>query len=557
MTTPINNENAVDFVGRLPWDITWAIFTRLNFPERVKCTRVSKNWRTSLCEWPGMYRDVHIALRESDRDSWLKWIPDAERPIQRFSFFGNTVQMKKTFDMIRQKGHSRIHTLVIGSIWAWDTVDLSTEEQLSTLTAMLELTGHHLKTLEFRHAFFPAERVIPRVLSTCQRLQTLVCKMENIEENQQEENEEEEEQTVSPTWTPELPMPWLTELVWSAEVVLPLERVLPLCTSLHLLVMDAAECGPMNVLQRIDLLCPSLRHVHLLDTDAITHLELHDVRAPYANGPGLQSLALTHVDGLCDRDLLPLLERNHQTLELLSVIHDTPLEHYWAALAHYGAPRLSHLVLRHTGPENDLCRLLSRCPALEHVTLMQCHSGPTMDALTRLVSLRSLTIYDGAETVLDRAMCFARAPAIGLRTLHLIRSRFVTDDFLETVVRELNTELSSLDVSGCEQLTSAGLQRVIQELARSQQLRSLGLADLDCVDDQVLCTLGAIQSLHTLDISRCYRVSDHGVSALVFDGCTCLRKLVMHDCLVTHATTTRIANKLDTAFPDEASVGDT
>lgn len=448
--------------------------------------------------------------------------------------------------------------LVIGSIYAWDTVDLSTEEQLSTLTGMLELTGHNLKTLEFRHAFFPAQRVIPRVLSTCQRLQTLVCKMENIEENQEEEqNEDEEEENVSPTWAPELPMPWLTELVWSAEVVLPLERLLPLCTSLHLLVMDAAECGPMNVLQRIDLLCPSLRHVHLLDTDAITHLELHDVRAPNASGPGLQSLALTHVDGLCDRDLLPLLERNHRTLELVSVIHDTPLEHYWAALAHYGAPRLSHLVLRHTGPEDDLCRLLSQCPALEHVTLMQCQSGRTMDALTRLVSLRSLTIYDGAETALDRAMCFARAPAIGLRTLHLIRSRFVTDDFLETMVRELNTELTSLDVSGCEQLSSAGLQRAIQELARSQQLRSLGLADLDCVDDDVLCALGAIQSLHTLDISRCYRVSDRGVSALVFDGCTSLRRLVMHDCLVTHATTTRIANKLDTAFPDETSIVDT
>lgn len=447
--------------------------------------------------------------------------------------------------------------LVIGSIYAWDTVDLSTEEQLSTLTGMLELTGHNLKTLEFRHAFFPADKVLPRVLSTCQRLQTLVCKMETIEENQEEENQDDNEQSVSPTWAPELPMPWLTELIWSAEVVLPLERVLPLCTSLHLLVMDAAECGPVNVLQRLDLLCPSLRHVHLLDADAITHLELNDVRASYASEPGLQSLALTHVDGLCDRDLIPLLERNHQSLESLSVIHDTPLEHYWTSLAQYGAPRLSHLVLGHTGPEDDLCRLLSHCPALEHVTLMQCHSGRTMDALTRLDSLRSLTIYDGAESALDRAMCFARAPAIGIRTLHLIRSRFVTDDFLDTVVRELNTELVSLDVSGCDQLTSAGLQRVIQQLTRSQRLRSLGLADLDCVDDQVLCALGGIQSLYSLDISRCYRVSDRGVNALVFDGSTSLRRLVMHDCLVTHATTTRIANKLDTTSSEATSIVDT
>eukprot|EP00242_Pyramimonas_sp_CCMP2087_P014610 CAMPEP_0198200836 /NCGR_PEP_ID=MMETSP1445-20131203/3757_1 /TAXON_ID=36898 /ORGANISM="Pyramimonas sp., Strain CCMP2087" /LENGTH=279 /DNA_ID=CAMNT_0043870997 /DNA_START=462 /DNA_END=1301 /DNA_ORIENTATION=- len=123
----------------------------------------------------------------------------------------------------------------------------------------------------------------------------------------------------------------------------------------------------------------------------------------------------------------------------------------------------------------------------------------------------------------------------GVRTLHLKASLDVNDDVLRALA--LLTGLTSLNLSGCVQVTDKGLRAALAPLARLTNLNlaycsgltdkgvrallpplttltSLNLADCRGVTNEGLKALAPLTALTSLNLASCNRLTDEGVRAL-------------------------------------------
>ncbi|KAI8145940.1 hypothetical protein BJV82DRAFT_29850 [Fennellomyces sp. T-0311] len=512
----IDDSNQQGFIGRLPSDIVGDILSRLTFKERHQCMAVCKTWKMYLSTWEGMWREVDICLEEGASDGWLQWIPqpDTGHKIRQLRFFGNSVQMKKAFDALKQRNHKHIQSLVIGSFYAWDTVDISAAEQVSSFFGLLDLTGPKLVNLEFRHAYFPANTVMDKIFPLCKQLRRLICEMEHDSENPPHD------------WSPagEDPLPCLTEFLWSTEIPLALDKLLPRCTSLHTLTIESAEFGDARILQRLDELCPTLQQFYCTDAESIGNLE-HE--KPSATKKGLRELSIDNVEGLLDDHLIPLIERQYESLEYLSVHSSAKLTRYWSVIGMVGLRRLTRLDLRHLGPAEDLSRLITRCPSLQDVTLYYPVCNEIMNALGQLKQLQRLNIHEGSSAAIEGAMRFAQTCASTLKTINFAHSRFVTDHVL-LLLAKIQT-LRSVIVGDCPMLTTSGIMKFID---KATHVEYLGIDGLDAVTDQVLFAIGNnLVCLQELDISRCPSTTNQGADQLIRTSKTTpLKRVVAHGC---------------------------
>ncbi|KAG2223657.1 hypothetical protein INT45_010016 [Circinella minor] len=542
-----------DFIDRLPTDVIGDILSRLSFKERHACMAVCKAWNIYLSSWPGMWREIDICLVENASDEWLQWIPKPEtgHKIRRLRFFGNSVQMKKAFDVLAQREQKRIQSLVIGSFYAWDTVDIPPAEQLDSFSGLLDMIGPNLINLEFRNADFPADMVMDKIFPVCKQLQRLICVMDYDNGSLPPDN-----------WSPpnNTTLPCLTELLWSTEMILPLDKFLPRCPNLRALIIESSEFGDTHVLQRLDKLCPTLQHFSTTDTETInTNLDqtinmisLHTINADV----GLRAVSIDHVNTLKDDDIIPLIQRHHDTLAYLSIYSDVVLNRYWSIIASLGSPQLTTLDLRHQGPVEQLCQMILRSPLLQDVTLYYPVSSQIMDTLTQLKHLQKLKIHEGSSDATEGAIRFAQSCSLSsvstlttsaavstpstfttnttdssskLTSINFAHSKFVTDHLL-LLLAKIQT-LQTIIVGDCPLLTTAGILKFVTQ---AKQVQILGIYGLDAVTDEVVKTIGNnMDHLQQLDISRCQFVTDIGVKQLFFhnkNNDRILKKLVVQGC---------------------------
>ncbi|KAI9470446.1 hypothetical protein BDB00DRAFT_880108 [Zychaea mexicana] len=533
---PVQNDhsqNKHDFINCLPADVVSDILSRLSFKERHRCMAICKAWSAYLSSWQGMWREIDICLEEGASDGWLQWIPQFEtgHKIRQLRFFGNSVQMKKAFDALEQRGHNRIQSLVIGSFYAWDTVDISPAEQQSSFSGLMDLTGPSLVNLEFRNAYFPADVIMDRLFPVCKRLKRLICEMEY------------DSGSPPPDWSPpdNATLPCLTELLWSTEMVLPLDKFLPRCPNLRSLTIESSEFGDTPILRRLDELCPTLQHFSCTDTETIGSLDQikpsfaaslssNSSTRKYGKGnDGLRSIYIDQVEALKDDDIIPLIQRHHDTLEYLSIHSDAQLNRYWSTIAELGTRRLTTLDLSHRGPADHLSNMLLSCPLLEDVTLHYPVTTQIMDALGQLKQLKRLKIHEGSSDAIEGALQFAQSCSSNgaLEAVNFAHSRFVTDHVL-TLLGSIRT-LRTVIVGDCPMLTTLGITQFIE---KADHIERLGLYGLHAVTDQVMEAIGNnMERIQQLDISRCSSVTDRGVEQLISTRkATGLKKLAVQGC---------------------------
>jgi bacterioferritin-associated ferredoxin len=112
----------------------------------------------------------------------------------------------------------------------------------------------------------------------------------------------------------------------------------------------------------------------------------------------------------------------------------------------------------------------------------------------------------------------------GVRTLHLKASLDVNDDVLRALAPL--TGLTSLDLSGCVQVTDEGLRAALAPLAR---LTSLNLAYCSGLTDKgVRALLPPFTTLTSLNLADCCGVTNEGVKAL--GSLTALTSLNLASC---------------------------
>lgn len=101
-----------------------------------------------------------------------------------------------------------------------------------------------------------------------------------------------------------------------------------------------------------------------------------------------------------------------------------------------------------------------------------------------------------------------------LRELRLAQCFRITDEaFLQLPAEQHFEALRILDLTDCNELQDAGLQKIVQAAPR---LRNLVLAKCRNITDRgVLAVTKLGKNLHFLHLGHCSNITDHGVQALV------------------------------------------
>ena len=441
---------------------------------------------------------------------------------------------------------------MIGSFYAWDTVDIPPAEQLDSFSGLLDITGPNLINLEFRNADFPADMIMDKIFPVCRQLQKLICVMDYDSGSPPPDN-----------WSPpnNTTLPCLTELLWSTEMTLPVDKFLPRCPNLRALIVESSEFGDTHILQRLDKLCPTLQYFSTADAETINTnldqtinmLSSHTIDADV----GLRAIAIDQLDALKDDDIIPLIQRHHETFVYLSIHSNAILNRYWSVIASLGCPQLTTLDLRHQGPVEQLCRMILRSPLLQDVTLYYPVSSQIMDTLAQLKYLKKLNIHEGSSDATEGAIRFAQSCSLSsvstlatpaastistittgtnavassskLTSVNFAHSRFVTDHLL-SLLAKIQT-LQTVIVGDCPLLTTSG---IINFITQAKQIEILGIYGLDAVTDEVMQSIGNnMDHLQQLDVSRCRFVTDHGVEQLFSNNKNndrILKKLAVQGC---------------------------
>ncbi|KAG2222012.1 hypothetical protein INT45_006712 [Circinella minor] len=79
-------------------------------------------------------------------------------------------------------------------------------------------------------------------------------------------------------------------------------------------------------------------------------------------------------------------------------------------------------------------------------------------------------------------------------------------------------------------ITSQGMYEFIKKLSRHQQVISISLDELDCVNDYLIASLGGIESLTELRLERLHNVTGEGIRYLIDRKGSKLKTLILKNC---------------------------
>lgn len=235
-------------------------------------------------------------------------------------------------------------------------------------------------------------------------------------------------------------------------------------------------------------------------------------------------------------------------------------------------PMLTHLDLSQSDSDNVVVEKIAHLfPHLTRLSLDGCDAVSDLALVElgrRLPQLLALSLL-GCRDVTDRGVqALVHLGCTRLRELNLSWC-FISDRGL-IVLTQLGSSLTSLDISGCANVTDTGVRRLVRscrrlsylqlegcrelsawsvaeaspylehlylgackfvydcgigDVARSCiYLRTLCLRHCPCVKDVTLQHLKQCRHLERLDVSRCAKITDDGLSH-VAEGCTQLRTL--------------------------------
>lgn len=118
-----------DFLAVLPFDLTYAIFNCLDFPELAICSAVSRRWRLFLFQWPGMWQTIALkpgqlwpcrdgrSLFDNGCREWLSFVQPES--VRYFEYRSNQPRYhQQVFRFLRDVEYPRLQSLKLVSRYA-------------------------------------------------------------------------------------------------------------------------------------------------------------------------------------------------------------------------------------------------------------------------------------------------------------------------------------------------------------------------------------------------------------------------------------------------------
>ncbi|KAI9321031.1 hypothetical protein BX666DRAFT_1875562 [Dichotomocladium elegans] len=295
---------------------------------------------------------------------------------------------------------------------------------------------------------------------------------------------------------PIIPLLKLTDLVLDTPISMPeLSHILSLVPNLRRIRINLGvnrnDLG--TILTNIDESCLFVSQIQMAGSYLST-TSFADV-----HGPGLRELTLETIQGLCDRHLIPIVQKHHRTLETIRIRScHTLTNDTMSALATVGCPQLRDLrinFLWRQGPRfnsRDLCALLNSASRLETVRLYFSDNVITeevLDAINQLDHLRVLGLQGCCQSSInseslvrfmqkDRTSC-------PIKKLHLPGLYVFTDSVLDAITEQMAHTLISLDIERTDHVTDEAMKR-FTDSAAGQCLSWLNVSQCSRISPQII-----------------------------------------------------------------------
>ncbi|KAI8147836.1 hypothetical protein BJV82DRAFT_664187 [Fennellomyces sp. T-0311] len=297
-----------------------------------------------------------------------------------------------------------------------------------------------------------------------------------------------------------------------------LGEILPRCPRIQDLIVSKGE---MTGLTTILDSCPQLKKLGFNTIiPSIPDIPVDDL-------PGIQQFGIYSSDLAESADICSILNRYQSTLQIIDIeLQDmhSHLPDRWAGLRNFEGKNLKHLTYTGRTPSMNTIAtaILRRCPVLQSVTLQHLSAEESTsllcEALLAAPNLRTLTLSELWGVNIPDAMLFfnehrAKGKASSLRKVCLDRCHDTSDEILETL-GSIET-LEQVEIINCPGMTEVGLCDLFFLLHGYKTLKTVHLQGMETVTDQVLPYLVDIISLREIALVDVPKVSGDAIEDLV------------------------------------------
>ncbi|KAI8138392.1 hypothetical protein BJV82DRAFT_660679 [Fennellomyces sp. T-0311] len=366
------SERRIDFINEGPYDIVSCITSHLTNDAMVESVKVSRLWRTMIVENPLLWK-VFEVQNTTVSNSLL---PVVSHHVEEFRLTAHSRLVSKCLDMIPAGKFSKLRSLKIYHCYVAGGRERNLYENMHDVLSATSETLTHLCIDDSRVKLSS----LADILLICRKLTSI-----NLTRRRSNVN-----------WLTRLSLPYTTSLTHLSlytydqeNDVTQIEKLFCCSPALKYIKLDGFSA---------DILPIIARHCHNLTYLAFNPSYFNDE----VNLPDITADSRRHMifgGRFTTRLILPLLEKFHDTLASLYILHEDSdeLDQDLGLWATYSLPQLTKLYImsKHLHAHIILAALIRQSPGLTDVTL-DGHQAPiendSIDALTQLTQMESLTI---------------------------------------------------------------------------------------------------------------------------------------------------------------------
>lgn len=238
---------------------------------------------------------------------------------------------------------------------------------------------------------------------------------------------------------------------------------------------------------------------------------------PMASCKRIERLTLTNCKKLTDLSLTAMLKDNHSllALDITNVASATDRTMYMLA---DNAVKLQGLNITNCDKITDesLEAVARSCRHLKRLKLNNCAQLSDRSIIAFALNCRHLLEIDlqNCRNLEDASITTLLTEGPNLRELRLAHCARITDQaFLQLPPDQTYDALRILDLTDCNDLNDAGIQRIVSAAPR---LRNLVLAKCRNITDRAVMAIARLgKNLHYIHLGHCSRITDMGVQTLV------------------------------------------
>ncbi|KAK9470100.1 RNI-like protein [Dipodascopsis tothii] len=245
----------------------------------------------------------------------------------------------------------------------------------------------------------------------------------------------------------------------------------------------------------------------------------------------IERLTLSNCQDISDDGVIPLVTANPKLLAV-DVSHLTKITDRTVLAIAKACPNLQGFNLTGCASVTDdvVVTLAQSCRHLRRIKLFDCAlvTDRALDAIAdNCPNVMEVDLH-GCKQITNAAVTKACLQLHSLREFRLALNPAISDDaFLYFRDDALFESFRILDLTGCNQLTDASVQRIV---AFAPRLRNLVLAKCTRITDRGVLHITKLgKTLHYLHLGHCSLITDSGIAALV-RGCTRIRYIDLACC---------------------------